>query len=47
MHRDRVLIRRVLQFGTALAAVMVCATSVAAQQAVFAGKVTSEKLPGR
>ena len=45
MHRDRVLIRRVLQFGTALAAVMVCATSVAAQQAVFAGKVTSEGRP--
>ena len=45
MQRDRVLIRRVLQFGTVLAAVMVSATSVAAQQAVFAGKVTSEGRP--
>ena len=45
MHRDRVLIRRVVQAGAALAAVMFCATSVSAQQAVFAGKVTSDGRP--
>ena len=45
MHKDRVLIRRVVQVGAALAAVMFCASAVAAQQAVFSGKVTSEGRP--
>lgn len=45
MHRDRVLIRRVVQVAAAMAAVAFSATAVWAQQAVFAGKVTSEGRP--
>ena len=45
MHKDRVLIRRVVQVGAALAAVMFCGAPVWAQQAVFSGKVTSEGRP--
>lgn len=45
MQRDRVLIRRVVQVFAVVAAVAFSATVAGAQQATFAGKVTSDGRP--